>query len=166
MNKTSQQYTALFTTYSHILDGKIKAIAANWCLLVRTWGETPAALIVCPTLGRRHQHVAQCCRNIQPSFSKYLGIQKVCLGFKRLHRNVYKKYFLKSEKSEKNKIMISGIHYFVTKLKTKIDVIPRSCFISCFLSCWDRILVQVTRNRRLLIGRDGHLDQSEAYDLS
>ena len=28
-----------------------------------------------------------------------------------------------------------------------------------------RILVQVV-NRRLLIGRDGHLDQSEAYDLS
>ena len=29
-----------------------------------------------------------------------------------------------------------------------------------------RILVQVTINRRLLIGWDGHLDQSEAYDLS
>ena len=29
-----------------------------------------------------------------------------------------------------------------------------------------RILVQVTIYRRLLIGRDGHLDQSEAYDLS
>ena len=29
-----------------------------------------------------------------------------------------------------------------------------------------RILEQVTINRRLLIGRDGHLDQSEAYDLS
>ena len=29
-----------------------------------------------------------------------------------------------------------------------------------------RILVQVTINRRLLIGRDGHLDQSEAYDIS
>ena len=28
------------------------------------------------------------------------------------------------------------------------------------------ILEQVTINRRLLIGRDGHLDQSEAYDLS
>ena len=31
---------------------------------------------------------------------------------------------------------------------------------------WAGILVQVTINRRLLIGRDGHLDQSEAYDLS
>ena len=29
-----------------------------------------------------------------------------------------------------------------------------------------RILVQVTMYRRLLIGRDGHLDQSEAYDTS
>ena len=27
-------------------------------------------------------------------------------------------------------------------------------------------LVQVTLYRRLLIGRDGHLDQSEAYDIS
>ena len=25
-----QQYTALYTTYSHVLDGEIKAIAANW----------------------------------------------------------------------------------------------------------------------------------------
>ena len=29
-----------------------------------------------------------------------------------------------------------------------------------------RILVQVTIFRRFLIGRDGHLDQSEAYDVS
>ena len=29
-----------------------------------------------------------------------------------------------------------------------------------------RILVQVTIYRRLLIGRDGHLNQSEAYDIS
>ena len=29
-----------------------------------------------------------------------------------------------------------------------------------------RILVQVTIYRRLLIGRDGRLDQSEAYDVS
>ena len=54
--------------------------------------------------------------------SKCLGIQKVCLGFKRIHRNVDKKYLKKS------KIMIWGIDYFITKLKTKIDVIIRSCF--------------------------------------
>ena len=29
-----------------------------------------------------------------------------------------------------------------------------------------RILVQVMIHRRLLIGRDGRLDQSEAYDVS
>ena len=96
VNKTSQQYTALYTTFSHALDGEIRTIAANWCLVVRTWGDTPATLIVCPTLGRRHQHVAQCCRNIQPSFGKCLGIQKVCLGFKRFHRNVDMEYFKKS----------------------------------------------------------------------
>ena len=31
---------------------------------------------------------------------------------------------------------------------------------------WARILVQVTIYRRLLIGRDGHLHQSKAYDIS
>ena len=34
------------------------------------------------------------------------------------------------------------------------------------VNSWARILVQVTIYRRLLIGRDGHLDQSEAYDIS
>ena len=48
--------------------------------------------------------------------------------------------------------------------------------IQMFCVCWGgyswelrtkvRILVQVTIYRRLLIGRDGHLDQSEAYDIS
>ena len=31
---------------------------------------------------------------------------------------------------------------------------------------WVRILVQVTIYRWLLIGRDSHLNQSEAYDIS
>ena len=130
--KTSQQYTALYTILSHALDGEIRAIAANWCLVVRTWSDTPATLIVCLTLGRRHQHMAQWCRGIQPSFSKCLGIQKICLGFKHFHRNVDIKYF---EKSKKKKIMIWGIHYFITKLKTEIDVIPRSCFNTTFCLC-------------------------------
>ena len=68
VNKTSQQYSALQITYSHASDGKIKPVAANWCLIVRTREDTPAALIVYPTLGRCHQHVAQCCENIQSSF--------------------------------------------------------------------------------------------------
>ena len=108
------------TTFSNALDGEIRAIAANWCLVVRTWGDRPATLIVCPMLGRRHQHVAQCCRSIQSSFSKCLGVRKVCLGFKRFHGNVDIKYFLQSRNSEKNKIMIWGIHYFITKLKKKL----------------------------------------------
>ena len=90
-----QNKSAIFSTLHHIFPRfgrEIEAITANWCLLVRAWGDTPAALIVCPTLSRRHQHVAQCCRNIKPSFSKCLGIQKICLGFKRSHRLVDKKY--------------------------------------------------------------------------
>ena len=58
-----------------------------------------------------------------------LGKQKVCLGFKRFHGNINKK----SKNSEKNKIMIWGIHYFITKLKTKSDVIPRGCFKFMFM---------------------------------
>ena len=102
--------------------------ALNWCgnRLIR--GGSPAAPNTCSTLGRRHQHVAQFCRNIQTSFSMCLCIQKVCLVYSRIHKNVIKKYFFKSKNSEKNNIMICGMYYFITKLKTKIDVIPRSCF--------------------------------------
>ena len=46
------------------------------------------------------------------------------------------------------------------KYKKKIEGIVR------YLWDWARILVQVTIYRRLLIGRDGHLDQSEAYNIS
>ena len=63
-----QKKSAIFSTHSHVSDGKIRAVAANWCLVVRTREDTPAALIVYPTLGRCHQHVAQCCENIQSSF--------------------------------------------------------------------------------------------------
>ena len=45
----------------------------------------------------------------------------MCLGFKRIHLNVDKKYFKKSTNCEKKDDL--GIHYFITKLKTKIDVI-------------------------------------------
>ena len=81
-----------------------------------------------PSAGPTTSTCGPMCRNIQPSFGQCLCIQKVCLGFKRFHRNVNIKYFKKSKNSEKNKIMIWGIHYFITKLKTKIDVIPRNCF--------------------------------------
>ena len=42
----------------------------------------------------------------------------------------------------------------------------RSFRILSGIGSWARILVQVTIYRRLLIGQDGHLDQSEAYDIS
>ena len=34
------------------------------------------------------------------------------------------------------------------------------------LRSWDLNLVQITIYRRPLVGQDGHLDQSEAYDIS
>ena len=75
--------------------------------------------------------MAQCCRNIQSSFSMCLGIQK---GFKRFHRNIKKKYFEKSENSEKNKIMIWGIHSLVLpvslSLLQTLVIFPRSANIN------------------------------------
>ena len=48
---------------------------------------------------------------------------------------------------------------------TRVHSFIHSWQSSCInLRC--RILVQVTINRRLQIDRDGHLDQSEAYDIS
>ena len=40
------------------------------------------------------------------------------------------------------------------------------CSLMANIQIRARILVQVTIYRRLRIGRDGHLDQSEAYDIS
>ena len=40
--------------------------------------------------------------------------------------------------SEKNHDL--GIHNFITKLKTKIDVIPRSCFNKYF---WNKLLYNI-----------------------
>ena len=101
-----QNKSAIYSTFHHIfprLGRKIKANVANWCLIVRTCGDTPAALIVCPTLGRRYYDVAQCHRSIQPSFSKCSGIQKVCLCFKRIHRNADKNIFKILKKLKKIK---------------------------------------------------------------
>ena len=62
-----QNKSAILSTLDHIFP-RIRPVASNWCLIVRTREDTPAALIVYPTLGRCHQHVAQCCENIQSSF--------------------------------------------------------------------------------------------------
>ena len=54
---------------------------------MRTWGDSPAAPIVCLTLGQLHQHVAQGSANMQPSFS--------CTnkGYNWIHRNADKNVF-------------------------------------------------------------------------
>ena len=54
--------------------------------------------------------------------------------------------------------MVHSDYYLITQRCVKI--------VMSIVTIRARILVQVTINRRLLIGRDGHLDQSEAYDLS
>ena len=43
--------------------------------------EFPAAQIVCPTLGRRDQHVARCCANIPPSFMCMNSLFRFSLDF-------------------------------------------------------------------------------------
>ena len=55
-------------------------------------------------------------------------------------------------------------HYDVTKANKNENMWETSSYHED--DTWDRILVQVTIYRRLLIGRDGHLDQSEACDIS
>ena len=52
----------------------------------------PTAPIACSTLGRRHQHVARCCGNIQLTFSRCLCMQIVCLGSRWIHKK-REKYF-------------------------------------------------------------------------
>ena len=94
--------------------------------------------------------MAQCCRNIRTSFSRCLAIQKVCLGILRIHRNVDKKYFKNSKNSERNKIMICGIHYFNTELKTKIDVIPRSNSIEINIEFKYYLTVYFTQKRNFI----------------
>ena len=42
---------------------------------------------------------------------------------------------------------------------------PQSDSVWDITIAWARVLVQVTINRGLRIGRDGHLDQFEAYDI-
>ena len=49
------------------------------------------------------------------------------------------------------------------------EVWGRGCYITLFspsdVTAFHRILVQVRIYRRLLVGRDGHFDQSEAYEV-
>ena len=68
-------YKHFIPRLSTVSDGMIKACITTYHkaplligLRTRKSGDSPRATIVCPTQGRRHQHVAQCCANIQPSF--------------------------------------------------------------------------------------------------
>ena len=58
-------------------------------------------------------------------------------------------------------IIVYSCNHNTENLKMQVYL----CGKGLYMSVWARILVQVTINRRLLIGRDGHLDQSEDYDL-
>ena len=99
---------------------------SDWCLIVRTWGDTPATLIVCLTLGRRHQHVAQCCRNIQSSFSMCLGIQKTqgaALTEKNVYINLYIFWIIWTYSiNKKNKKGASIWGFFILTCKCKVLV--------------------------------------------
>ena len=59
-------------------------------------------------------------------------------------------------------------HIFLYTTHKKCYFIKKEMFRTrtCETSLWGRSLVQVTMYRRLLIGWDGHLDQSETYDIS
>ena len=72
-----QNKPALYITYSHVSDGKIIAVASNWCPIVRTREDTPAALIVYPCMW---PNAVKTCN--RPS-----GIQIVCLGYFWFHGN-------------------------------------------------------------------------------
>ena len=72
-----------------------------------------------------------------------------------------------------NRPNIGVLNLRVRKSETRWESTVRRRFpndivvkLATYLTIRGRILVQVTIYRRLRIGRDGHLDQSEAYDVS
>ena len=72
--------------------GYFEATDVNWNVNV---GDSSASTIVCPMLGRRHQHVVQ--------FNNPLGVQIVCFGFVWILRNVDKNVFQNLKKLKKMK---------------------------------------------------------------
>ena len=108
------QYIILYATNTNLTNGMMKSYITRrvkWCAKLRDWGN-PAALIACLTLGRRQQHVAQCCASISSSF---MCTNSLC-GLSHTLRNG--DIFL-SENFEKNKIMIWGIHCIIPKKMSK-----------------------------------------------
>ena len=82
-----------------------KGIDVDWFVQVMFW-DSHAAPIVCPTLGRRYEYVAQ--------FNHPLDVQIVCLRYLWIRRNVDKNgvVFILNF-STKIERMISGIHYSI-----------------------------------------------------
>ena len=62
-------------------------------------------------------------------------------------------------------LTVSGLHSNLSRYSANEDIYIMHTLSSMNILHWARILVQVTIYRRLLIGRDGHLDQSEGYDI-
>ena len=73
-------------------------------------------------LGRHNKTIIKLWPNAVLALSHPLGQYTVCSGFSWTLINVDNKYLKKSKNSEQKNI-ICGIHYFITKLKKKIDVI-------------------------------------------
>ena len=118
VNKTSQQYIALYTTYSHVLDGEIKAIATNWCLIVSTWGIHLQHWLSAQRWADGINMWANAVGTFNPPLASVQAYKKFVWVLSR-----FIQMLIKSKNSEKNKIMNWGIHYFVTKLKTKIEAL-------------------------------------------
>ena len=64
------------------------------------------------------------------------------------------------------RLSVSTMHIHYANTETEIKIRRQVIILNTTAFTRARILVQVTIYRRLLIGRDGHLDQSEAYDIS
>ena len=73
-------------------------------------GGSPTAPIVCSTLGRRHQRVAQCCRNIQTSLTSVWVYKKfVWVIIEMLIKYIFKN--LKTLKKLNHDMWDTLLHY-------------------------------------------------------
>ena len=78
--KQAKKWFLTWTVGSKPTPERMNGTYVNWCPKIRAWWDLPAALIVHPKLGRRHQHVTQCYANIQLSLV-YKELVLVISGF-------------------------------------------------------------------------------------
>ena len=113
----------------------------NWCFRIRTWGyicntdclpNAGPTSITCGPMPWEHSTVIKV-------YNKFVW---VVLGFIEI---LISNIFFKSKKSEKNTTMICVIHDFITKLKTKIDVLTQSRFK---FSISIQVIPGITENER------------------